>query len=151
MVIACGYPELPAICGDPDPVAGGAGYLELISPSCAGLAATCGPGASANCCEAATVPSGTFYRGCDKADDEQYKDMKHPATISTFVLDRFEVTVGRFRTFVNAGGGTQAKAPAEATGAHPELPNSGWDSTWNTKLSIDMATLVSSVKSMVGF
>ena len=145
-VISCGYPELPAICGDPDPVADGTGYLELTSPSCAGLAATCGPGESASCCEAAMVPSGRFYRGCDKAADEQYKDMQHPATVSTFVLDRFEVTVGRFRTFVNAGGGTQSKAPAAATGAHPGLSNSGWDSTWNAKLSVDIMTLESSVK-----
>jgi sulfatase modifying factor 1 len=86
--------------------------------SCVGLAATCGPSANANCCQIAMVPGGTFYRDYDAATD-LYNDMSHPATVSAFVLDRYEVTVGRFRTFVAAGMGTQGNPPAPGTGAHP--------------------------------
>jgi len=35
----------------------------------------------------------------------------HPATVTDFKLDVYEVTVGRFRRFVDAGRGTQAEPP----------------------------------------
>jgi formylglycine-generating enzyme required for sulfatase activity len=111
-----------------------------------GVAASCGAAADTSCCEAARVPAGRFYRGCDRADDVEFKDMAYPATVSAFVLDRYEVTVGRFRAFVNAGNATQGKHPADAAGAHPGLPTSGWDSSWNMKLSPDTATLVAGLK-----
>ena len=38
-------------------------------------------------------------------------DMRWPATVSMFRLDKYEVTVGRFRAFVDAGMGTQSKPP----------------------------------------
>jgi sulfatase modifying factor 1 len=111
-----------------------------------GLPMTCGAGATASCCEAATtVPGGTFYRSYDEATDA-YNDMGYPATVSTFVLDRYEVTVGRFRAFVNAGLGTQASPPAAGTGAHPKLSGSGWDSAWNTSLVADTVALAAAVK-----
>jgi len=34
--------------------------------------------------------------------------MSHPATLSDYRLDAYEITVGRFRQFVDAGFGTQA-------------------------------------------
>ncbi len=60
-----------------------------------------------------------------------------PATVSDFYLDKYEVTVGRFRKFVNAGMGTQKSVPAEGAGAHPKIAGSGWNSTWNTNLAAD--------------
>ena len=45
------------------------------------------------------IPGGTFYRSYDGAG---YTDKGYPATVSGFELDRFEVTVARFRAFVTA-------------------------------------------------
>jgi formylglycine-generating enzyme required for sulfatase activity len=92
------------------------------------------------------VPGGRFYRGCDRAPDDTYKDMTHPAILSPFALDRYEVTVGRFRAFVGSGQGTLAKRPADAAGTRPGLPNSGWDSRWDASLSSSTAELVASIK-----
>jgi formylglycine-generating enzyme len=61
--------------------------------------------------------------------------------VSGFDLDVYEVTVGRFRVFVNAGKGTQANPPAAGDGAHPKINSSGWDSTWNTNLAATTAAL----------
>lgn len=111
-----------------------------------GLASTCGPSGTGSCCEPAeTVQGGTFLRGYDAAGGA-YDDMNYPATVSTFVLDRYEVTVGRFRAFVEAGQGTQASAPEAGAGAHPRLAGSGWDSAWNTRLLADAAALKAAVK-----
>lgn len=156
VAISCGYPELPpvpndsapVVCGDPVPMAEGAGLLELSPPSCAGLAATCGSGANGSCCEAAMVPGGRFCRGYDKAADDMYTDMDHPAMVSAFVLDRYEVTVGRFRKFVAAGKGTQPGHPAPGAGAHPHpaLMGSGWDSAWDGNLVSNTAALMAAVQ-----
>jgi formylglycine-generating enzyme len=57
---------------------------------------------------------------------------EHTAIVDTFVLDKYEVTVGRFRQFVaaydawhNAGGNPQIGAEA-----HPKIPGSGWTESW---------------------
>jgi formylglycine-generating enzyme required for sulfatase activity len=71
--------------------------------------------------------------------------MTAPATVSDFRLDTYEVTVGRFRAFVNAGKGTTATAPAANAGAHPKIVGSGWDTTWNSSLATNTAALVSDV------
>jgi formylglycine-generating enzyme required for sulfatase activity len=49
------------------------------------------------------------------------------ATVSSFALDRFEVTVGRFRKFLDAYPGS---APKEGDGANPYLQGSGWNPLW---------------------
>lgn len=56
---------------------------------------TCSDGAS--CCESLYVPGGMFKRGYDA---EYFPDKDFPATISGFYLDRFEVTVGRMKQFM---------------------------------------------------
>jgi formylglycine-generating enzyme required for sulfatase activity len=61
--------------------------------------------------------------------------------VSDFHLDKYEVTVGRFRQFVDAGMGTQTTPPKAGAGAHPLIPGSGWSSAWNTSLSPDTAAL----------
>jgi len=111
-----------------------------------GLSLTCGAGGTGNCCEPAeTVPEGTFLRGYDTATDD-YNDMSYPATVSAFVLDKYEVTVGRFRAFVEARQGTQASPPGAGAGAHPKLAGSGWDSGWNTSLVADTSVLEAAVQ-----
>jgi formylglycine-generating enzyme required for sulfatase activity len=101
-------------------------------PSCNSLAATCGPDGSESCCTSLLVPGGTFNRG---------NDARYPATVRDFFLDKYEITVGRFRKFVEAGQGTQASAPGIGAGGHPLIGGSGWDPGWNTMLAADVAGL----------
>jgi formylglycine-generating enzyme len=112
-------------------------------PSCSGLAATCGPSGNESCCTSLPVPGGTFYRSYDNVT---YTDKSYPATVADFALDKYEITVGRFRAFVNAGMGTQASPPALGAGIHPLIANSGWDTTWNTSLPADTASLKTAMK-----
>lgn len=114
--------------------------------SCMGLQMLCGSSGAASCCDPAmTIPGGTFYRGYDDSPDA-YNSVNAPATVSSFVLDKYEVTVGRFRAFVNMGLGTKAKPPAAGAGAHPNLPGSGWDSGWNANLVADTTAFRAAVK-----
>jgi formylglycine-generating enzyme required for sulfatase activity len=53
---------------------------------------------------------------------------EHPATVATFMLDKYEVTVGRFRAFLDAYDGTP---PPAGSGAHPLIAGSGWQEAWN--------------------
>jgi sulfatase modifying factor 1 len=73
------------------------------------------------------VPGGTFYRGYDGV---VFTDDRYPATVADFYLDKYEITVGRFRKFVEAGMGNQDSPPEPGAGAHPLIPGSGWKSTW---------------------
>jgi formylglycine-generating enzyme required for sulfatase activity len=94
----------------------------------------CGTGTS--CCIVDPVTAGAVDRR---------NDTNQPATVSAFALDRYEVTVGRFRAFVDAGGATQAVPPAFGVGAHPKIPGSGWSVTWNVRLPATVADLKSSL------
>ncbi len=74
--------------------------------SCGTLASTCGPTGSSPCCESPVLPGGLFSRSYDLALGTPYTFAGYQATLSTFRIDTYEVTVGRFRTFVDAGMGT---------------------------------------------
>jgi formylglycine-generating enzyme required for sulfatase activity len=58
--------------------------------------------------------------------------------VSDFYLDTFEVTVARFREFVAQ---YPASLPAPGAGAHPEIPNSGWQADWNATMPPTRAAL----------
>jgi formylglycine-generating enzyme required for sulfatase activity len=111
--------------------------------SCKGLTVICGASQSDDCCESLPVPGGTFDRSYDGVD---FLWPKYPASVSDFYLDKHEVTVGRFRRFVNAGLGTRSKPPADGEGAHPRIPNSGWSSGWNAQLSAGTEALKAGLK-----
>ena len=64
------------------------------------------------------------------------------ATVATFALDKYEVTVGRFRNFVKA---FKAHTPHGA-GAHPLIANSGWLAAWDTNVPTDPAELATQVQ-----
>jgi formylglycine-generating enzyme required for sulfatase activity len=123
---------LVTACSDDPPD----GYLGQELPSCMTLAATCGAGES--CCRAPEVPGGTFHRAHDASHSGS---LAFPATVSSFALDKYDVTAGRFRAFLDAGQGTQAQPPADGAGAHAAIANSGWDPAWTPLLAIDSATL----------
>jgi formylglycine-generating enzyme required for sulfatase activity len=113
-------------------------------PSCTSLPDTCGVDNS-SCCENIVVPGGTYYRSYDLATDA-HNDMTHPATISDFRLDAYEITVGRFRAFVGAGSGTQQQPPIDGTGSHVQISASGWRASWNTSLASTQADLINALK-----
>ena len=123
--------------------------------SCAGLAQTCGPSGDEDCCSTATpIPGGTLFRSYDVASDGMYPSMSYPATVSPFVLDRFEVTVGRFRKFVAAGMGTRESPPPAGAGArflNGAENQGGWDSAWDGSLAADSSALIAAVKCAADF
>jgi formylglycine-generating enzyme required for sulfatase activity len=81
---------------------------------------------TSDCCQTLAVPGGTFNR---------FNDPMYPAKVSPFLLDAYEVTVGRFRAYVAANNGNlRASAPKAGDGAHPKVPNSGWRTEWNSIL-----------------
>lgn len=90
-------------------------------PSCDGITSRCGSNQS--CCLAYPVYGGTFERSCETAEGPS------PATIATFALDAFEVTVGRFQIFINKYATAQ---PATGAGKNPNNPSDpGWLAEWN--------------------
>lgn len=144
---SCRYPGLPQLSdedladgpstdGVPADGASADGRLPPVS-SCMSGTATCGAQANESCCRTAMVPGGAFNRD---------NNTTYPATVSAFVLDVYEVTVGRFRVFVEAGYGTQVNPPKEGAGAHPQLSDSGWNSIWNMNLQPAKANLLTEIK-----
>lgn len=89
--------------------------------SCGGLANTCGLNSNSNCCDSAivgdTLPT-TFYRGF-----ENWPSPGQPATVSAFRLDKYEVSVGRFKKFITAWNGNWR--PAAGSGKHSHLNGGG--------------------------
>lgn len=90
---------------------------------------------SSLCSSAPTVPGGTFNR---------VNDTSKSATISSFRLDRHEVTVARFRGFVSAALG--GYRPTSGAGKHTHLNGGkglavgagfegGWETAWNAELA----------------
>jgi len=83
------------------------------------------------------VTAGTFYREYDPVNESLYAPTRaldggptgeaSPASVSAFRLDKYVVTVGRFRQFVHAlypdGGSDAALAwtPAPGSGKHAHL------------------------------
>jgi len=121
-------------------VAGAAGDSGEPPPSCAELPAMCGSSDSAtrDCCASFEVPGGTFFRSYDALPDAGWDDPSSPAHISTFRLDAYEVTVGRFRNFVAA----YPWLPRAGAGKNPENSQDfGWSTTWNALLPRDAEAL----------
>ncbi|MFO0759935.1 MAG: formylglycine-generating enzyme family protein [Byssovorax sp.] len=104
------------------------------APSCVsgepGAGDDCGPTGTESCCVSPLVKGGTFNR---------IQNASYPATVSDFRLDRFEITVGRFRQFVNGYPGT---IPKEGDGAHSKIPGTGWSTMWNASLPATHAAMI---------
>jgi formylglycine-generating enzyme required for sulfatase activity len=120
---------------EPSAFCGAVGTLA-IPPSCEDLDGGCGPALDDDCCASPPVPCGEFKRDFDGV---YFGDESFPATISDHRLDRYEVTVARFRVFIEQGGGTQEHTPDQGDGAHRNNANSGWRVAWDEELlpSID--------------
>ncbi len=102
--------------------------------SCVDLAKNCGVTGNDDCCASLPVPGGTFkFGGAISASN---------GTVAAFSLDKYEVTVGRFRNFVAAYAGP----PAANAGAHSLISGSGWQTAWNSAIAPDQAGLIAGVK-----
>jgi formylglycine-generating enzyme required for sulfatase activity len=102
--------------------------------------------AGESCCTSLPVTGGKYDRSYD---DVTFTDPGHPATVSPFNLDKYEITVGRFRKFVTAVVG--GWLPLQGSGKHTHLnggaglrsttggSEGGWDATdWNVNLSTSL-------------
>jgi sulfatase modifying factor 1 len=89
-------------------------------------------GFSAPCSDELLVPGGAFVAG--SSDDIGFVNERpqHAATVSPFMMDEYEVTVGRYRRFL---AGFEGDGFADGAGAHPAIPGSGWQSVWNGQTS----------------
>jgi formylglycine-generating enzyme required for sulfatase activity len=116
--------------------------------SCVGLAPMCGSAGASSCCNSRLVAGGTFYRSFDVGTDNAYPDMTYPAMLSDVRLDTYEVTVGRFRQFLDAGMGTQTRPPLSGAGArvlNGMANQGGWDPTWNASLAASTAAFAAAL------
>jgi sulfatase modifying factor 1 len=145
----------------PDAPAGCTGGAAACAPSCrktgdAGVDANAPSDGlttcsffSESCCTSLMVDGGTYARSYDGVRN---LDAGSPATVSSFALDKYEVSVGRFRRFVGAWVG--GWRPQSGDGIHTHLAGGlgvvdssgsgvhegGWRSAWNTVLPGDLPT-----------
>ena len=109
------------------------GNCTVSPPSCqaSGPGRTdCGAN-SENCCNSPVVLGGTYYRTYNW-DSGFVAGEADPATVSDFRLDKYDVTVGRFRRFVAAWSNGTGYVPQPGSGKHvlnagQGLANSGID------------------------
>ncbi|MBN2195331.1 MAG: SUMF1/EgtB/PvdO family nonheme iron enzyme [Polyangiaceae bacterium] len=107
-------------------------------PSCEALDRICN---EESCCttllaRGCAFPMGRSASGCDEASGNVDEQPEHSVSVDPFLLDKYEVTVGRFRTFVEsqpADGGDYAPGN-EGDGAHPGLAGTGWQKAWDESL-----------------
>ena len=139
--IACGSYLLADACGAPRIARCGVCAAEETATTAKlsgdGLD-NCGPLRADNCARSLLVSGGTFYRKV--LGDPSGAGKVYPATISDFRLDKYEVTVGRFRKFVDAWVG--GWHPSAGEGKHTHLNGGaglvntaggnepGWDASW---------------------
>ncbi len=124
------------------------GFCDVCSPgptatSCTSLPDTCGPSGNTSCCEASTVFGADYIRSYDGVG---LTDASGTATVYSYRLDQFEVTVGRFKEFLADYDAWRASAqPASGVGEHPLIAGTGWNSAWDAQLAADAATFATNL------
>jgi sulfatase modifying factor 1 len=134
-----------------DASAGGCDGLPNTPTSCLATGpglSTCGVSGVDCCCASPMVPGGTYDR--TYANSTLSQPSADPATVSSFRLDKYEVTVGRFREYVDFLTGIGGTPPAAGSGKHTHLNGSngllnaadagadagpyetGWDPSWDS-------------------
>jgi formylglycine-generating enzyme required for sulfatase activity len=112
------------------------------SASCSGGLALCGADATANCCQSRFVPGSRYSRSFD-GSTTGYTDDHYVATIGPFNLDRFEVTMGRFRKFAAV---YPVDKPVAGSGRNSRDSNdTGWSEAWSSSLPATQDELLSSL------
>jgi formylglycine-generating enzyme required for sulfatase activity len=128
------------------------GSTGALPPSCrAGGAGMTNCGASSeSCCTSIEVPGGTFFRNYTNIAslDGGVGYESNPATLSGFRLDKYLVTVGRFRQFVSAWNGGSGYTPPSGSGKHTHLNggqgvvdelDAGYEPGWLTSDNVNVA------------
>ena len=108
---------------------------------------TCGTNGNESCCNSPLVAGGPFSRTYQNTGSGA-TGKADPATVSPFRLDKYEITVGRFRQYVKylSSGGSP---PAAGSGKHTHLNGGkgladsgnsgafepGWDAAWNSNIA----------------
>lgn len=106
---------------------------EKLAPICQGE----------SCCTTISVPGGTFMMGrslvpgasdyteVTMGDNQELPE--HEAEVATYALDKYEVTVSRFRNFVSdyQDWHTVKKNPVAGGGAYRLIPGTGWGESWD--------------------
>jgi formylglycine-generating enzyme len=152
---AAAYECGPTCCDDQECLnasigACGAAY-GVPGQSCAGgltcpVPLTDGTTQKADCCQSIALPGGTFEMGrsiygknrCPETACSLDEEPPHSVTLSPYALDRFEVTVSRFRKFVDAW---DYEAPPAGAGGDAVVADAGWQSAWNTSLPASRSRL----------
>jgi formylglycine-generating enzyme required for sulfatase activity len=131
--------------------------MQSCTPGGPGLS-NCGS-AIESCCTTLEVPGGAYDRTYDPLDtngnvtlaaDGGPTGEADPASVSAFRLDKYEVTVGRFRQFVNAvlsSDGGLAWTPPAGSGKHTHLNGGnglnsvggGYEPGWVTSDNVNLA------------
>jgi formylglycine-generating enzyme required for sulfatase activity len=99
---------------DASPDAGGPASCQTSGPGLTNCGAS-----SESCCTSIEIPSGTYDRTYTNPDGGAATGEADPATISGFRMDKYLVTVGRFRQFVNAW--TGGYVPPAGSGKQTQL------------------------------
>jgi formylglycine-generating enzyme len=93
-----------------------------------------------DCCTSLAVPGDTFPQGRSDSGADQCpggmgcnsdEQPEHMSTVASFALDKYEVTVGRFRNFVVAY--EHGWRPAVGSGANPNVTSgdTSWQAGWD--------------------
>lgn len=124
---------------------------DQTGPRCAGLPSTCGIEGSLDCCQAFISTGFTYQMGRSLAGPDQFATgdadelPEHDANPSDFFLDRFEVTVGRFRAFL-----ADYRRPMAGDGAHPAVSGSGWQAADSAALADDPSAITAQLDCGLG-
>ncbi|GEM_PF-485599 len=157
--VACSFAKPTSGAGTTKCGADGASFpnadVDCEQASCAGMSPTACAGD--NCCASIAVPAGSFPMGQSEGASDYYKNSRpkyaaandserpaHATTVSEFSLDKYAVSIGRFRKFVDSYDGT---APRSGAGAHSKITDSGWNSEWNSLLPDSQAAFKESLDS----
>ena len=113
----------------------------VTAPSCDAVntdRTTCKDGVS--CCKSFLVPGGKYMRF------DEDSDVPLPTDVRPFLLDKFEVTVGRFRQFVGAYAAILTSTLKNGAGkSNHVLDDSGWDTAF--VMPVSASVLLSDLKS----
>ena len=130
--------EVSPACSGALPICS-AGQCIAIAANCAGMTELCN---GKSCCEANVIPGGTFLRSYDGVQNND--QVNKLATISSFEIDTYEVTVSRFRMFISA---YPYNKPAAGAGKNVNtLGDMGWNSNWDAFLPTSKDQLKNLVK-----
>lgn len=149
-----GSPDLGGALAAAGIPATGRTFVPQNARSCQNLSTTC---QAESCCTSISMPGGNFLMGRSQVvgSSDYYSTTwtedtpEHSATVAAFALDKYEVTLGRFRQFVAAYDSWRQSHPSQLEGANPNAEYTGWGESWEpamTDLPTTAAELVTQLK-----